>query len=232
MKPEEFFIIWILLVFIPSGLFALLREQLIGAVVLAILGLITPPLYIRKQKNKKIRAFENQLSDALVTIGNCLKSGLTFQLAMETIATEMLSPIGREFARVVREIKYGHTIDKALTSMVERMESGDLMLTVNAVLIQRQVGGNLSEILSNISDTIRDRLKVKNEIRVLTATGRMSGMVIGLLPVAIGGLLLIVNPSYITMFFYTALGRKMLIAAGILELIGFFIVKKTVTVKY
>lgn len=99
-------------------------------------------------------------------------------------------------------------------------------------MIQRQVGGNLSVILDTISKTIKERTKIKNEIRVLTATGRISGTVIGLLPVAIGLILLLLNPEYIELFFTTQIGTALLIAAGVLELIGFLVVKKMVSVKY
>lgn len=232
MRPEEFINLWLLATFVPSGLTAIIGGNAALAVTLAALGAILPPLYLKKQKSKRITIFENQLGDALVVISNCLRSGLTFQQAMENIAREMPDPISREFTRVIREINYGSTVDRALNNMAERIKSADLMLTVSAILIQRQVGGNLSEILDNISGTIKERIKLKDEIKVLTATGRMSGTVVGLLPVAIGLILLLLNPDYIKTFFETDLGIMMLVAAGVLEAVGFIFVRKIVSIKY
>lgn len=232
MRPEEFLILWIVLIFVPGGLAALLNHNPIPAFTLIGLGAVLPPVYIQRQKRKRMISFENQLGDVLAIISNCLRSGLTFQQAMENIAKEMPDPIAREFGRAVREIKYGNTVEKALHNMTVRIKSADLLLTVSAVLIQRQVGGNLSEVLDNISETIKERLKIKDEIRVLTATGRISGTVIGMLPVGIGVILLLLNPDYITLFFETTMGKMLLVLAGVLELIGFLFVKKIVTVKY
>ena len=232
MKPEEFMLIWLIVVFVPGGLVALLSRKIIPAFTLIGMGAILPPVYIKSRKHKRLISFENQLGDALVIMSNCIRSGLTFQQALENISQEMPDPISREFARVVREIKYGNSVEKALNHMAERIKSPDLLLTVSAVLIQRQVGGNLSVILDTISKTIKERTKIKNEIRVLTATGRISGTVIGLLPVAIGLILLLLNPEYIELFFTTQIGTALLIAAGVLELIGFLVVKKMVSVKY
>jgi tight adherence protein B len=232
MKAEEFIILWMILIFAPGGLVALMSGNPIPSFTLVFLGVIAPPLYIRKQKSKRLISFENQLGDALVIVSNCLRSGITFQQAMENISVEMPDPISREFARVIREIKYGSSIEKALTNLGERIKSQDLMLTISAILIQRQVGGNLAEVLDNISETIKERLKIKDEIRVLTATGRMSGTVIGMLPVAIGLILLLLNPDYIKMFFGSPIGTFMLVVAAILEGSGFIVVKKIVSVKY
>jgi tight adherence protein B len=116
--------------------------------------------------------------------------------------------------------------------MASRVGSVDLMLAVSAVNIQRQTGGNLSVILGNISTTIKERQKIKDDIRVLTATGRISGAVIGSIPVGIALILLLINPDYIMMFFDTQIGIFMLIVAAIMETIGFLVVKKMVTVKY
>ena len=224
--------LWVVLIFVPGGLAALLNSNPIPSFTLVVLGAVLPPVYIQKQKKKRMIQFENQLGDVLAIVSNCLRSGLTFQQAMENIAKEMPDPIAREFGRAVREIKYGNTVEKALHNMTVRIKSADLMLTVSAVLIQRQVGGNLSEVLDNISETIKERLKIKDEIRVLTATGRISGTVIGMLPVGIGVILLLLNPDYITLFFETSMGKMLLVLAGVLELIGFLFVKKIVTVKY
>lgn len=232
MKPEEFGVIWLVLVFVPSGLMALFSANLISSVVLAAAGAIIPVFYIRAKKKKRTELFESQLGDALVIICNCLRSGLTFQQAMDTIAREMSPPMNMEFARALNEIKFGYSTDAALNNMADRLKSADLMLAVSAVSIQRQTGGNLSEILESISQTIKDRFQVKTEINALTSQGRLSGMVIGLMPVVVSGALMVINPGYMSKMFETGLGKGMLAAALVLEIIGFVVIKKIITIKY
>jgi tight adherence protein B len=144
----------------------------------------------------------------------------------------MPAPIGMEFGKVCNEIRYGATMEEALNNMVDRVKSPDLMLVVSAVLIQRTTGGNLSEILSTISDTIRERIKIKGEINSITAQGRMSGLIIGALPIGIAAILMVVNPEYMSTFFTTTAGNIMLIVSVVMEIVGFFAIRKVVTVEY
>jgi tight adherence protein B len=232
MRPEEFLILWLFVSFLPAVIMILLGVHPITIVATVAIGLVMPPIIVRRRKNKQVVIFEKQLGDALMLIGNCLRSGLTFQQAMGSIAKEMNDPIGREFARAVKEIQLGTNLDTALTNMQRRVKSTDLLLTISAVQIQHQVGGNLMEILSNISGTITERQKLKDDIKVMTATGRMSGIVVGMLPIGIGGILMLINPEYIQTFFNTSLGTIMLIVSGVMEIIGFLLIKKVITIKY
>ena len=232
MRPEEFALVWIVLTFVPAGLAALFGAGVLPAATLACLGAFLPLLFIRLKKEKRRKTFEGQLGDTLIMICNSLKSGFSFQQAMENVATDMPAPMGTEFARVCNEIRYGSTMDEALESMADRVKSPDLMLVVSAVCIQRTTGGNLSEILSTISDTIRDRLKVKGEIRSITAQGRTSGMIIGALPVFIAVALMLINPDYMNVFFTDPKGRIMLIVSVVMEVVGFFAIRKVVNIKY
>ena len=232
LRPEEFVLIWLLLAFIPSGLTALFSGNLMPAITLAVIGAGLPLLIVRHRKKKRTQAFELQLSDALMIACNCVRSGLTFQQAMETIAKDMSAPISVEFGRVTNEIKYGMSLDKALENMTRRIKSPDLVLTVSAVNIQRQTGGNLSEILETISETIKERIKLKSDIRTLTAQGRISGMIVGILPVVLGGLLMVINPEYIKLLFTESLGQSMLVVGVIMETIGFVFIRKIVNIKY
>lgn len=232
IKPEEFFIIWLLIMFVPGGLVVLFTSQLIPSATLVLLGTILPPVYIKSQKKKRTILFESQLGDTLVIISNCIRSGLTFQQALETTVEQMEPPISQEFNRVIREVKFGNTLEKALNNMANRVGSADLTLAVTATNIQRQTGGNLSVILDTISTTIKERQKIKSEIRVLTSTGRISGIVIGSLPIVIAVILLLINPSYIMNFFESSLGSAMLIVAAVMEIIGFIVVRKIINIKY
>ncbi|MDP4153383.1 MAG: type II secretion system F family protein [Bacillota bacterium] len=232
MRPEEYLTLWIILAVIPAALVAMARGSIVTVIGLAAIGLITPPLIVRRKKAKRILLFEKQLGDALMVACNCLRSGLTFIQAMESIASEMSDPISGEFLRTLREIRLGSSFERAMESLSKRVPSEDLMLLVSAVLIQRQVGGNLSEILETISSTIQERIKLKDDIRVLTATGRASGIVIGCLPIGIALLLMLLNPGYIESFFNTSTGIHMLIVAGVMEFIGFLFVRHIVSIKY
>lgn len=232
MRPEEYLVIWGLVSLLPTLVMVLFNAHWITDIAVALIGLAVPPYYVNRQKAKRLVKFESQLSEALVMVGNCLRSGLTFQQGMNNIATEMPDPIGREFSRAVREINLGSNVDVALSNMVDRIDSTDLSLAVSAIQIQRQVGGNLLEILDNISETIKDRIKIKNDIKVMTASGRSSGFIIGFLPIAISGILMLINPGYMKVFFTTKIGLMMLIAGASLETIGFLLIKKIVSIKY
>lgn len=232
MRPDEFLITWALLIILPASIFYFSNAHIITVLGVAIFGGVLPPLWINSRKAKRLIKFEAQLSEALVMVGNCLRSGLTFQQAMNNIANEMPDPIGREFARAVREINLGGSVDLALNNIADRVKSTDLSIAVSAIQIQRQVGGNLLDLLENISETIKDRIKIKNEIRVMTASGRTSGIIIGTLPLGIAGILMLINPGFISSFFNTKLGIGMLITAAVMETIGFLAIKKVVSIKY
>ncbi len=232
MRPEEFATTWLVLSFVPSGLLALLTGNIIIAGVFALAGIVGPPLYVNKQKKKRVAAFEQQLGDALVTMCNCLRSGLTLGQAIENISVDMGEPISKEFARLCTEVKYGSTLESALNSMAERIGSDDLSLAVTAINIQRQTGGNLSEILAGISETIRARVKLKADVRVVTASGRMSGIVIGVMPIALGLIIYLINPEYMKSFVASGAGRIMLAIGAVMETLGFLMIKKILSIKY
>lgn len=234
MKADEFALLWVALIFVPATLAYLLFGNVNKFLpfIFIVLGVGGPIFYINSKKKKRVQQFENQLSDALLIICNCLKSGLTFAQAMENIATEMDDPIGKEFSRSVKEMNYGANLEEALNGMLERIDSADLSLTVAAVNIQRQTGGNLSQILETISDTIRDRLKIKGEIRTITGQGRASGTIIAVMPLLVSGILMVINPSYMEVFFNTKTGHILLIVCAVLEVTGYALIQKVVAVKY
>lgn len=232
LRPEEFLIIWGFAALAPAGLVALFNFNLIVCIAIVIVGAALPPFLLARACKKRMTLFDKQLSDALAIIGNCLRAGFSFNQAIDSIAMEMPDPIAKEFAKTIREIKLGLTMDKALNNMVERLNNSDLELIVSAVSIQRQVGGNLSEILDNIADTIKERIKLKGEIKVLTATGRTSGTVVGMLPVFLMVVLMIINPGYVSVFFESAAGMAILAAGAVLEFIGFMFVRKIVNIKF
>jgi tight adherence protein B len=232
LKAEEYFMIWLMSGILLPLLCLFISKNILVAVGISAFGLLIPPLALGRARHKRMQMFETQLSDALVVISNCLRSGFTFQQSLESITSEMAEPISKEFGKTLREIKLGLSMEVALSNMVKRLKHDDLELLVNAVVIQRQVGGNLAEILESIADTIKERLKIRSEIKVLTATGRMSGIVVGLLPVFMLAFLMVLNPSYVSIFFTTSIGMLMIAVAVVLESIGFIIVNKIVNIKF
>jgi tight adherence protein B len=231
LRAEEFILAWAGATLVPSGLVLFFGGNAVTAIGLALLGAFVPPILVASARKRRLALFEKQLGDALSIISNCLRAGFTFQQAMESIANEMAEPISKEFGKTLREMQLGVPMDTAMEGIVRRMCNDDLGMLVSAVLIQRQVGGNLADVIDNISVTIRDRLKIKGDIKVMSASGRISGTVIGLLPVFLMGVLMLLNPNYIMNFFNSPLGIAMLVIAGTMEFIGFMIVQKIVDIK-
>lgn len=161
-------------------------------------GTLIPRIYLNTVANRRIRAFNSQLSDTINLWVNALRSGYSVLQSMETIAAEMPPPVSQEFGRVVQEVRLGLSLKEALENMVRRVPSEDLDLVVTAVNIQREVGGSLADVLDNISFTIRERVRIKGEIRTLTAQGRLSGWIIGSLPLVLTLIIYAINPGYIS----------------------------------
>ena len=183
------------------------------------------------QKNRRLAQFGKQLSDAMTVICNALRAGQSFQTALKNVGEEMEEPISREFMRVFRETQLGMPLETSLTRLVQRTKNPDLDLMCSAVIIQRQIGGNLAVILENISDTINQRIRMRGEVKTLTSAGRLSGLIVGGLPIFILVLLMFINPGYVDMFFTTQSGRIMLIVSVVLETIGFLLVRKIINIK-
>lgn len=231
LKPNEFIYFWTGLTLVPMTLVVITGGSIVTGLALAIIGLAIPPFLVSNAKKKRENLFNVQLAQATIMMGNSIKGGFTFLQSMEGVAQDMQPPISTEFARVLREIHYGVKQEDALNHMVERTKNKDLELLVSAVMTSAQVGSNLSEILDTISETIRDRIKIKQEINTLTAQGRMSGLVIGLLPIVLVLAIMVTSPSYFAGFFETALGKILLAISIALEVTGFAVINKIISIK-
>lgn len=231
LRAEEFITLWIMTGGVIPAITLFLGAPTTLCIGLVIVGAALPIVWVTIKKNKRLTLLGLQLSDAFSIICNALRVGQSFQSAMKNVADEMEEPISREFMRVYRETQYGMPLETSLGRLVSRTKNPDLELMCSAVIIQRQIGGNLAVILQNISDTINQRIRLRGEIRTMTSAGRMSGYIIGALPVFIILLLMFINPSYINMFFVTQSGRIMLIVSVVLEIIGFLFVRKIVNIK-
>jgi tight adherence protein B len=167
----------------------------------AVLGYLIPRLYIGRRQQARLRAFNDNLAETITLIANGLRAGSSLLQSLELVSREARPPVSTEFGRVVREVTIGLPLEAALNNLVERVRSDDLELMSTAISIQYHVGGNLSEILDTISETIRERVRIKGEIRTLTAQQRLSGYVVGFLPVALLLFLMVVTPKFINPMF-------------------------------
>ena len=201
---------------------------------LALAGIFITPtviwLLILIRINKRRNAFTEQLSDCLTTVANALRAGYSFQQAMDIIAKEMEPPISEEFAHVTQDVSMGINLDDSLEQMAKRVESSDFDLVVTAVLIQREIGGNLAQVLDQISDTINERIRMKREISALTAQGRLSAMVLLVLPFATGVAMYFLNHDNFMILFEDPMGKMAMVVAIIMEIIGIFVIKRIVDI--
>lgn len=179
----------------------LLQRQLPSLIIGAIVGFFLPRMYVKRQQGIRLTKFNDQLGDMLNLMVNGLRAGYSTMQAMEAVSRELPTPISDEFRRVVQEMQIGIPMEKALENLLRRIPSEDLDFVVTAINVQREVGGNLSEILDTISFTIRERVRIKGEIRVMTAQVRTSGLVLAMIPIFLATALWFISPSYITGFF-------------------------------
>ena len=173
----------------------------IALLIGALLGAWLPRFWLSRRRASRLTAFNKQLPDTITLIANALRAGSSFLQAIEMVVREAQPPITTEFGRVVREVNLGLAFDVALENMVRRVRSDDLELMATAITIQHQVGGNLAEILDSIAFTIRERVRIKGEIRTLTAQQRMSGYVVAVLPIGLVGVLFVIAPKFMEPMF-------------------------------
>lgn len=213
------------------GYFILFSGSIVLAIVAGFIGFFVPRFYVGRRVQSRLIRFENQLPDTLSLWVNALRSGYSVPQAMEAISRDAPEPTSTEFKRVVQENQLGIDLSDALAHLLNRVESEDLDLVITAVNIQREVGGNLAEILEVIGHTIRERIKLKGEIRVLTAQGRITGYLISLLPIALALFLYVINPSYMgNLFENRTCGWPMLGIGLALIGIGMAVVQKIVDI--
>lgn len=210
---------------------------------LGVIGYFVPVIFVRVHEQRRRAKFVRQLADALMLLTNSLRSGYSFLKGLELVAKEMEDPISKELYRMQREVSLGATVEDALLNLGRRVSMQDMDIVISAFLVQKDVGGNLTEIMEKVAETIRERLRIQGDIRVLTAQGRMSGFVVGMMPVAV----------FLVIFFFSSReyfepmwgppvamqmgnfdltwGMVVLAAAVGLQLMGFYIIHRIVTIK-
>jgi tight adherence protein B len=229
--PGEYMLFRIIGALICGGLFFLLTSKGLLLILGGIVGYLYPKISVMSKRKKRIKRFNDGLADTITSLINSLKAGFSFLQAVKAVEEESDSPIKEEFGLVLKEMQYGSSLEDAFKHLNERVPSQDLEILIQAVLIQRQVGGNLATVLSSIVDTIRERNKIGRQVRTLTAQGKMSGMVIGGLPFALGGIIYVISPSYMGTMFHNVIGLIMLASGLISGIIGFILIQKITTIE-
>ncbi|HKT38540.1 MAG TPA: type II secretion system F family protein [Ktedonobacterales bacterium] len=215
------------------GLVIPVGNPLVLALVLLLLGLYGPTFWVRRRKLARQRKFNEQLPDLVTLMAGSLRTGYAFMQSLELVAREGAEPARSEFQRVVREVGLGIPPEEALGHLVERMQSEDLNLLVTAVNVQREVGGYLVEVLEIIATTIRERIKLIGEVGVLTAQQQLSGYIIAFLPVGLGLLLFIINPTYMLGMFTDThwFGWTIVSCSAIMVIAGLVVIRRIVDIK-
>lgn len=198
---------------------------------LTILGGMLPYLWLRRKKKKRIERFEENLPEAIDLLGRAVRAGHAVSTGFQMVADEIGGPVSEEFRIVFEEQRYGLPMEESLFGLLDRVDSMDVKIFVTAVMIQREVGGNLAEILDNISRTIRERFKIQRQVRVHTAQGRMTGYLLAALPVVVGSLIYALNPGYMSVLFEPGIGRLLISVAVLLQIMGFVVIRRIVTIE-
>ncbi|HMV83876.1 MAG TPA: type II secretion system F family protein [Blastocatellia bacterium] len=215
-----------------AGLIAFFfSRSLVAMFILTVVVMIAPLLWVSAKRRRRFNTFLEQLPDALELMVRSLQAGHSFSSALQMVATEMPDPIAREFGKTYEEQNLGLNIKSALENMVERVPILDLKLCVTAVLIQREIGGNLSEVLRNISHTIRERFRIQGEIRTKSAQARLSGYIVSALPFFLFFWINLVNPGYMKTLYDHPNGIYILGTGIVMQMVGWLIIRKIVDIK-
>ena len=213
-----------------------LVQYFFGSWLLAIVAAIMAPILavaiIRYMRTLRLRKFEYQFPESLDLLARALRAGHSFTTAIEMVADEMPKPLGPEFALLYDQQNYGMALSDALGDFARRIPVLDARFFVTAVRIQRESGGNLSEVLDNLAKVMRDRFRTKRQMRVISAHGRITGWVLVGLPPALGTALMIINPQQRELMFGDPLGQQMIMGAIVLQIIGTLIIRRIVDVEY
>jgi tight adherence protein B len=208
-----------------------LQHGAIVGMVYAGVGLLAPYMFLRFKRKRRIENFEAQLPEAMDMLINAMQAGYSFQAAMELVGNEMLEPLGTEFSQFYEEQRLGMDVRSALLGMQDRIQSLDLKMFITAVLIQRETGGNLTEVLSNISRVIRERFRIQGELKTLTAQVRLSGKMLALLPIIVVGGVMLTNPKFIEPLFQEQAGHVILVVAAVSQVVGFILMRKIANIE-
>jgi tight adherence protein B len=231
LRAAEAIFFYLASVVVLTLLGAATTRSLLGGVAMLAISVVAPVAVLQLLSARRRRLFTSQLPDTLQLMSGSLRAGYSLLQGVEAVSQEVDDPMGRELRRVLAEARLGRPLEDSLTDTAQRMGSGDFEWAVMAIRIQREVGGNLAELLQTVAETMIARERLRREVRALTAEGRISAIILGILPIALGGVMYAVNPEYIGTLFENTAGHAMLIGAAILAGIGFYWMKKTIEIE-
>ena len=235
LTVSEFVAVRIFLGLFGVGLPILLMGTRPAGILLAVgaglLGYTLPKLYMGRGKSKRVEKLSGQLPDALTMLANALKSGFGLMQSMDLVARELEHPIATDIRRMLQDINVGAATDEALQNLARRSGSSDLDIVVTAMLIQQSTGGNLAEILETVGHTMRERIRIRGEIKTLTTQQVMTGFIIGMLPVLLALAITVINPDYIGLLFTRTAGQVMIGGAVMMEMFGMFVIKRILAIE-
>lgn len=216
---------------IGVGLAAWILSSLpVVALGAAAFGATLPYLYVKRKKAKRLERFEEHLPEAIDLLGRAIRAGHAFSTGLGMVAEESPDPVSEEFRQVFEEQRFGLAMEDSMLALADRVDLLDVRIFVTALLIQREVGGNLAEILDKIAHTIRERFTIQRQVRVYTAQGRFTGYLLAVLPLGVGSLIGIINHEYMSILFIEPAGRMMIAAALMLQIVGFFAIRRIIDI--
>ena len=231
LRPEEFLAGELITGMVLFIIIYIAGQPVVWALLAGVAGVYAWHLFLRRAKYLRRRAYDEQTGPALELIASSLKAGYSFLQAAGIVASESDPPMATEFKRLLKEVKMGVSLETALQDLAARIGTEDMELVVTAITIQRQVGGNLAEVLEKISHTIRERIRLKNELRALTAQGRLSAIIVIALPPVFTALVTMFNPEFMLPLITEPVGRMMLIMAVAMQILGVIIIRRIVNIE-
>ncbi|MCA1065257.1 type II secretion system F family protein [Rossellomorea sp. AcN35-11] len=231
MTPEQFIAYRLMTAVMISILLLILQVHWILVLLGLMIGYILPWTMMTSRRKKRLQVLPVQLLDALGMMANSMRAGFSFMQVMQLVGKEMPSPIGPEFERAFREAGLGVPLEKVFEDMVHRLPNKELEVALEAIIAQRRSGGNLAELLETMEDTIRGRVRIMGELTTLTSQGKLSSLIITLLPIGLGLYLYVVDPEYFSPLIHHPMGIAMLLLAGLLVLIGWVSIQKILRIE-
>lgn len=230
LRPAEF-LVYAPLITLVAAVLAYLLFGPVFAIVATVLVLASPFIILKRRSSSRLKKFQSQLPDALNLLAGSMRAGFSFMQGLEAVAEEASEPIRGELQRAFTESRLGRPIEEALDDAARRMESRDLAWAVMAIRIQREVGGNLAELLDTVAETMAHRERLRREIKSLTAEGRLSAIVLSIFPPGFAAVLLVLQPGYINLLFQATIGVICVIGGSILSVLGWFWLSRIVKIE-
>ena len=208
----------------------LFSQILIAGVIAAVLAGMVPYTVARRRARRRMQAFEEILPEGIDLIGRAIRAGHPLSAGIKMVADEARDPVASEFRRVFEEQRFGLAFEDSLFGLADRIRLVDVRILITAILVQREVGGNLAEVLDNLASVVRERFKIRRQLRVITAQGRLSGYVLALLPIAVGFAIYLLNAPYLRVLFNHPTGRLLLVLAITLQILGYLWIRRIVNI--